>query len=213
MSILAEQIAAVKIEIVAMENCGYDDFADSPEAKRFAAMRSVLATLEGTAAPGKTPKAEPRCICFDGGGIWDNRCPSCNSPSPQQPTKEDLDVARKLLANIRFVDDDEDPDPAIELIAAALQSERSAATDKARRALEESVKLQSHYAALLNDYDGGKRLTFASADEWIARLEKIAALTPQNPGAATPESEPPPHRTPAMPPRRDHDPRRATPPR
>jgi hypothetical protein len=39
-----------------------------------------------------------------------------------------------------------------------------------RRALEESVKLQSHYAELLNAYDGGERLTFASAEEWIERL-------------------------------------------
>jgi hypothetical protein len=38
------------------------------------------------------------------------------------------------------------------------------------QALEESVKLQSHYATLLNDYDGGHRLTFASADEWLRRL-------------------------------------------
>lgn len=37
-------------------------------------------------------------------------------------------------------------------------------------ALAESVKLQSHYADLLNMYDGGKRMTFANADEWIARM-------------------------------------------
>jgi len=37
------------------------------------------------------------------------------------------------------------------------------------------VKLQSHYARILNDYDGGKRMTFGSADEWIARLRAIAA--------------------------------------
>jgi hypothetical protein len=38
--------------------------------------------------------------------------------------------------------------------------------------LEESVKLQSHYAALLNDYDGGERRQFATADEWLARLRE-----------------------------------------
>lgn len=37
-------------------------------------------------------------------------------------------------------------------------------------ALSESVKIQSHYASLLNAYDGGKRLQFASAEEWIKRL-------------------------------------------
>ena len=42
-----------------------------------------------------------------------------------------------------------------------------------QRALEESVKLQSHYASLLNQYDGGLRLGFGSADAWIARLRTL----------------------------------------
>jgi hypothetical protein len=42
-----------------------------------------------------------------------------------------------------------------------------------REALDESVKLQSHYAALLNDYDGGKRLQFATADDWLERLRTL----------------------------------------
>ena len=42
-------------------------------------------------------------------------------------------------------------------------------------ALEESIKLQSHYAGLLNTWDGGERLIFASAVEWLKRL---AALKP-----------------------------------
>ena len=41
------------------------------------------------------------------------------------------------------------------------------------KALEESVKWQSHYAALLNHYDGGSRLAFANAMEWIKRLKKV----------------------------------------
>lgn len=41
-------------------------------------------------------------------------------------------------------------------------------------ALEESVKLQSHYAGLLNMYDGGKRLQFSSSREWMNRLAVIA---------------------------------------
>lgn len=48
-------------------------------------------------------------------------------------------------------------------------------------ALEESVKVQSHYAGLLNDYesgehDGGRHLQFANADAWIARLREIGTL-------------------------------------
>lgn len=41
-----------------------------------------------------------------------------------------------------------------------------------RDALDESVRLQSHYAALLNDYDGGKRMRFNS-DAWLTRLRAL----------------------------------------
>ena len=40
-------------------------------------------------------------------------------------------------------------------------------------ALAESVKLQSHYATILNAYDGGKRMSFASEQEWIDRLNSL----------------------------------------
>jgi hypothetical protein len=40
-------------------------------------------------------------------------------------------------------------------------------------ALEKSVKLQSHYAELLNMHDGGARLTFKDAGEWINRLSEL----------------------------------------
>lgn len=42
-----------------------------------------------------------------------------------------------------------------------------------KHALDESVKLQSHYAELLNMYDGGKRMVFKSGDEWLARLDEL----------------------------------------
>lgn len=45
---------------------------------------------------------------------------------------------------------------------------------RAEGALEESVKLQSHYATLLNQYDGGERLQFESAQEWMDRLAALA---------------------------------------
>lgn len=41
-----------------------------------------------------------------------------------------------------------------------------------REALDESVRLQSHYAAQLNDYDGGKRMRFNS-DTWLSRLRAL----------------------------------------
>ncbi|HEV2464254.1 MAG TPA: hypothetical protein VGT04_10635 [Acidobacteriaceae bacterium] len=43
-------------------------------------------------------------------------------------------------------------------------------------ALEESVKLQSHYAELLNMHDGGERKGFANAQAWMDRLIDIGKL-------------------------------------
>ncbi len=45
-----------------------------------------------------------------------------------------------------------------------------------RVALEESIKLQAHYAKLLNMWDGGHRLIFPTADSWIARLRATVKL-------------------------------------
>lgn len=43
-------------------------------------------------------------------------------------------------------------------------------------ALEESLKLQSHYAFLLNSYDGGERKDFKSVAEWIDRLKTYGTI-------------------------------------
>jgi hypothetical protein len=40
-------------------------------------------------------------------------------------------------------------------------------------ALEESVKLQAHYAELLNMHDGGERLVFKTVAEWRERLTEV----------------------------------------
>lgn len=40
-------------------------------------------------------------------------------------------------------------------------------------ALEESVKLQAHYAELLNMHDGGQRMIFKDTKEWLLRLRKL----------------------------------------
>ena len=45
-----------------------------------------------------------------------------------------------------------------------------------RKALEESVKLQAHYAELLNMHDGGKRMIFPTVDAWIERLKKTGVI-------------------------------------
>jgi hypothetical protein len=47
------------------------------------------------------------------------------------------------------------------------------AYDETNTALYESLRLQSHYAELLNMYDGGERRQFSTVDEWITRLREI----------------------------------------
>ncbi len=42
-----------------------------------------------------------------------------------------------------------------------------------QRALEGSVKLQSYYAKMLNAYDGGERLEFKDADEWVNHIVNL----------------------------------------
>lgn len=44
-----------------------------------------------------------------------------------------------------------------------------------RKALEESVKLQSHYAQLLNMHDGGSRMEFKTAYDWMICLKEVEA--------------------------------------
>ena len=50
------------------------------------------------------------------------------------------------------------------------------AYDKLITALEKSLKLQSHYAYLLNMYDGGTRIQFENSEKWIERLKKTEGL-------------------------------------
>jgi len=45
--------------------------------------------------------------------------------------------------------------------------------DELWNALEESVKLQSHYANLINMHDGGQRMQFKDAKEWLLRIRKV----------------------------------------
>jgi hypothetical protein len=47
--------------------------------------------------------------------------------------------------------------------------------EKLRRALDASVILQAHYAALLNAYDGGERLIFTTTEEWLKRVDEVCA--------------------------------------
>lgn len=44
--------------------------------------------------------------------------------------------------------------------------------DEILNALKESIKLQRHYAYLLNMHDGGRRRLFENYEEWIERLRE-----------------------------------------
>ena len=55
-------------------------------------------------------------------------------------------------------------------------SVETATPEELRLALEASIKLQSHYAKLLNMHDGGQRQPFENADAWIARLRETGKL-------------------------------------
>lgn len=48
--------------------------------------------------------------------------------------------------------------------------------EQLRIALDESVRLQSHYAQLLNMHDHGARKTFTCVREWIERLRETGRL-------------------------------------
>jgi len=78
-----------------------------------------------------------------------------------------IDTA-ELIARLEHCADKVDRD-----LAQTLMREAAAALAAQASALEESVKLQSHYAGLLNQYDGGRRLQFKNAGEWIERLKVV----------------------------------------
>ena len=58
-------------------------------------------------------------------------------------------------------------------VCSCYEDELEQRVEELEEALEESIKLQSHYAGLLNNYDDGKRIKFKDADEWIKRLKVI----------------------------------------
>lgn len=65
----------------------------------------------------------------------------------------------------------------IALLEAAKEGRAYEASEvELRVALEESVKLQSHYAVLLNGWDGGQRIHFGDAAAWMGRLRETKTL-------------------------------------
>jgi hypothetical protein len=77
-------------------------------------------------------------------------------------------------------------------IALASLGHNQGVVETLEAALAESVNLQSHYAMILNGYDGGKRMVFKNSDEWIARLRDIGAIGNKSVQIyGTPDSLPP----------------------
>lgn len=94
-------------------------------------------------------------------------------PIPQEPmTAEEMAVRCQLARDmIQPANKHRYYSESLEVGRALLQ--RDAELTAALSALRESVKLQSHYAGLLNMHDGGKRMRFPSAQVWMRRLAEL----------------------------------------
>lgn len=57
--------------------------------------------------------------------------------------------------------------------------------DELISALQKSVKLQAHYAWMLNMRDHGERIIFKNSDEWVARLIHLKELSGVKEGTET----------------------------
>ncbi len=69
----------------------------------------------------------------------------------------------------------------------------ASSVERLRHGLDELVKLQAHYAKLLNMHDGGERIAFTSTDEWLKRLEWCEGFNNPTPsGGGEPDQLPGP---------------------
>jgi hypothetical protein len=87
--------------------------------------------------------------------------------------------AEKLMAHLGIPLVFNDGIPPVELPESWRNGEER---DRVFRALEESVRLQSHYAKLLNMHDGGERIVFDSSESWLRRLDEVG-VQDENPPA------------------------------
>jgi uncharacterized protein with PIN domain len=84
-----------------------------------------------------------------------DKCPNCDGPLWRVSAMDDRNDAFKT-ANEMFD------------LAEARRLER----DEVWSALSKLITLYGHYAKLLNDYDGGSRIQFMDAQDWIDRLRE-----------------------------------------
>jgi hypothetical protein len=69
----------------------------------------------------------------------------------------------------------------------ALRRERAEETRRLRMALERSLRMQNHYAELLNAHDGGARLGFDTVEAWMERLDSVDGKRPTPAAPQEPE--------------------------
>lgn len=84
-------------------------------------------------------------------------------------------TSAELIKSLREVDRHEGTYGLTEIAADRIEH-AAQETAELRAALAESLKLQSHYATLLNGWDGGERRGFPDVEAWIARLREIGTL-------------------------------------
>lgn len=58
----------------------------------------------------------------------------------------------------------------------AIEAGKKRREEELLTALTESLRLQAHYAQLLNMHDGGQRREFHTVDEWMARLVETGTI-------------------------------------
>ncbi len=91
-----------------------------------------------------------------------------SSPYTEDQIRSTIDVARKFLAKDDFMQGSQ-RNGVMRGLVEIIEHLRME-NERYRAALDASVSLQSHYAMLLNGWDGGERMQFASSDDWINRL-------------------------------------------
>jgi len=80
-----------------------------------------------------------------------------------------VEIARDVLS-----DELKRIEAALDSVGGSAFEDSVAFIKRMHHALEASVSTQRHYADLLNAYDGGKRMLFANATEWMERLATLS---------------------------------------
>lgn len=139
-------------------------------------------TQDGGHQQGRGLRGDPVARSTTGDGTRDT---AFSDPDPQAPASPVIEAIvtgttspqrYDLMTNNRCGSSIEEMEPADDGVWVRWEDVEVALASHADlvAALKESIKLQSHYANLLNMQDGGNRLTFEHPAEWINRLATLA---------------------------------------